>query len=396
MLSDTKIRQAKPQEKVYRLSDAKGLALEVRPTGQKIWRYRFRLAGKANMFTLGDYPTVSLAEARQKLEEARALVAQGIKPNTAKRTAVSNRIEENKNTFRLVAEDWISANTHWSESYRRQVRRTLDADAMPKIGDFPIRDISSAQVLEIINVVLKRNAPIVARNLRQWIGAAFRHGITTLRCELDPTQPLSGVVKRGKIKHHQPLKLETLPKFLQSLEAYQGYGIAKPAAQFMLMTFVRTIEIRRAEWSQFDLESSTWRIPEELMKMGTEHIVPLSTQAVALLRELHKFTGHRRFVFPNTRRPDESITATTINRVIEYIGFKGVVSGHGFRSTASTMLHELGYPELVIERQLAHMERNKVKAAYNHAQFLAERRAMMQDWSDYLDKAKAKLEVSPI
>lgn len=390
MLSDTKARQAKPQDKVYRLSDAKGLALEVRPSGQKIWRYRFRLDGKANMFTLGDYPFIGLAEARQRLEDARALVAQGINPNTAKRAAVGNRIAENKNTFRSVADDWMSANTHWSDGYRRQVRRSLEADAMPKIGDLPIRDITSAQVLEVVNAALKRNAPVVARNLRQWIGATFRHGITTLRCELDPTQPLSGVVKRGTIKHHKPLRPDTLPMFLEALDAYKGYGIAKPAAQFMLLTFVRTIEIRRAEWTQFDLDGATWRIPPHLMKMGTEHIVPLSNQAVSILRELQKFTGHRRRVFPNARDPEKPITATTVNRVIEYIGFKGVVSGHGFRSTASTMLHELGYPELVIDRQLAHMERNKVKAAYNHAQFLAERRSMMQDWADYLDKMREK------
>lgn len=394
MLSDTKARQAKPQDKVYRLSDAKGLALEVRPTGQRIWRYRFRLAGKPNMFTIGEYPAVSLAEARQKLEDARALVAKGINPNTAKRAAVDKQIEENQNTFRAVANDWIDANKHWSDSYRAQVKKTLKADAMPKLGDLPIRDIPAPLVLNVITEVIKRDAPIVARNVRQWIGATFRHGIATLRCEVDPTQMLSGVIKRGAIKHHKPLRPDTLPKFLEALDTYKGYGIAKPAAQFMLLTFVRTIEIRRAEWTQFDLDGATWRIPPDLMKMKTEHIVPLSNQAVSILRELQKFTGHRKHVFPNTRRPEEAITTTTINRVIEYIGFKGVVSGHGFRSTASTLLHELGYPELVIERQLAHMERNKVKAAYNHAQFLAERRSMMQDWADYLDKMREKQQPS--
>lgn len=388
MLSDTKVRQAKPRDKVYRLSDAKGLAIEIRPSGQKIWRYRFRLDGKANMFTLGDYPAISLADARQRLEEARALVAQGINPNTAKKSALASRIEENANTFRIVADDWMAANTHWSDGYRAQVRKTLEADAFPKFGSLPIRDITSAQVLAMLNAIIKRNAPVVARNARQWTGAVFRHGITTLRCETDPTQPLSGVVKAGNTNHHKPLRPETLPAFLKALDDYKGYGIAQPAAKFMMLTFVRTIEIRRAEWQDIDLDEATWRIPADKMKMRTEHIVPLSRQALDILRELHRLTGRRRHVFPNMRRPDEGITSTTINRIIGRMGYSGVVSGHGFRSTASTMLHELGYPELIIERQLAHMERNKVKAAYNHAEFLVERRKMMQDWADYLDSRR--------
>ncbi|MBP8812268.1 MAG: tyrosine-type recombinase/integrase [Laribacter sp.] len=390
MLSDTKVRQAKPQEKVYRIADARGLAIEIRPTGQKIWRYRFRLDGKANMFTIGEYPSVSLSEARKKLEEARELVSKGINPNTAKKTDIASRIEENANTFRVVADDWIQTNTHWSDTYRKQVRKTLEVDIFPCFGDLPIREISSAQVLAMLNGIIKRNAPLVARNARQWAGAVFRHGITTLRCETDPTQPLNGVIKVGKVNHHRPLKPETLPGFLKALYAYKGYGIAKPAAQLMMLTFVRTIEIRRAEWSDIDLENGVWRIPPEKMKMRTEHIVPLSRQSIAILRELQSLTGHHLYVFPNTRRPHEAITSTTINRVIEYMGYKGIVSGHGFRSTASTILHELGYPEKVIELQLAHMERNKVKAAYNHAQHMEERRKMMQDWADYLDQLRTR------
>lgn len=388
MISDTKARQAKPRDKIYRIADAKGLALEVRPSGQKFWRYRFRLDGKANMFTIGEYPAMGLAEARQKLEEARALVAQGINPNTAKRTAVASRIKENLTTFRSVAEEWIASSTHWSRNYAAQVSKTLALNAYPKIGNLPLNDITPAQMLAIINEVQSRGAPTVARNLRQWCGATFRYGITTLRCDSDPTAPLSGVVRRGKVKHHPPLKPESLPDFLRKLDGYLGYGVAKPATQLMLMTFVRTIEIRRAQWEDFDLDGALWRIPGEKMKMGTEHIVPLSRQAVALLRDVHMLTGHRRFVFPNTRRPDVSISATTINRVIKYIGYAGVVSGHGFRSTASTMLHEMGYPAAIIELQLAHLERNKVKAAYNHAQYLDERRQMMQDWSDFLDQQR--------
>ncbi len=219
------------------------------------------------MFTIGEYPSVSLSEARKKLEEARELVSKGINPNIAKKTDIASRIEENANTFRVVADDWIQANTHWSDSYRKQVCKTLEADIFPSFGDLPIREISSAQVLAMLNGIIKRNAPLVARNARQWTGAVFRHGITTLRCETDPTQPLNGVIKVGKVNHHRPLKPETLPEFLKAL--------------YPMLTFVRTIEIRRAEWSDIDLENGVWRIPPEKIKMRTEHIVPLSRQSIA-------------------------------------------------------------------------------------------------------------------
>lgn len=277
----------------------------------------------------------------------------------------------------------MASNTHWTAGYARQVEKTLTHDAHPKLGDLPLADINPVQVLEAPRPVLDRNARAVARNLRQWIGAVFRYGITTLRCQTDPTAALGQLVKRTVVRHHPPLPIDAIPDFLRN---YTGYGIAKPATLLMLYTFVRTAEIRNAEWSDIDWEARLWRIPGHKMKMGSDHIVPLSRQALDLLRDLHGLTGQRPRLFPNARQPQEGISATTINTVIASIGYKHLISGHGFRSTASTLLHELGYDEGVIEIQLAHMERNKVKAAYNHAKYLEQRRQMMQDYADYLDK----------
>ncbi|WP_406850162.1 tyrosine-type recombinase/integrase [Chromobacterium phragmitis] len=390
MLSDTKARQAKPTDKVYRIADAKGLALEVRPSGQKFWRYRFRFDGKPSMFTIGEYPAVGLAEARRLLEDARALVERGINPNMAKRIEKANQISSTGTSFSQVANEWISAQAHWTDGYRSQVEKTLRLNAFPKIGDLPISEITPAIMLSVIQPVIDRGAVAVARNLRQWSGAVFRYGVTTLRCASDPTAPLGQLVKRVVVRHHPPLAVDSIPNFLKALDAYKGYGIAQPAAQLMLLTFVRTAEIRSAEWCDIDWKNRLWRIPGEKMKMSTDHIVPLSAQALAILEKMKLISGNRNKIFPNARNPADGISPTTINTVIASIGFKNIISGHGFRSTASTMLHELGYDERVIEIQLAHMERNKVKAAYNHAKHLDKRRKMMQDYADYLDRRRSE------
>ncbi|WP_053074278.1 integrase arm-type DNA-binding domain-containing protein [Chromobacterium sp. LK1] len=388
MLSDTKVRQAKPTDKVYRLADAKGLCLEVRPSGQRFWRYRFRIEGKPSMFTIGEYPAISLAEARRLLEEARAMVDKGINPTTAKRVEKHANLAAAGETFEVLAADWMTANVQWSAAYRRRVANAMKTDVYPTLGALPVRDIKPPMIRNILDGIVKRDARTVARNVRMWISAVFNYGIASSRAESDPAQSFEGYIKAGAVQHHRPLAKADLPKFLNALEAYRGFGVAKPAAKLMLLTFVRTAEIRQAEWADIDLVNAIWRIPAHKMKMRTEHLVPLSRQAIALLLELKPFTEMHAHVFPNIRRPNAGIGESTINRLIGLIGFKGIVSGHGFRSTASTILYEHGYPEHIIERQLAHSERNKVKAAYNHAGYMAERKKMMQDWADLLDEQK--------
>lgn len=402
MLTDTKIRNTKPGDKPVKLTDGGGLYVEVRPTGAKLWRYRYRIAGKENVFAVGEYPAVGLSDARAIRAAARELVKQGIHPAHNRRATVAAQVAENADTFMAVALEWIEQRkTHWTPYYLRQVERGLKADVYPYVGSLPIRTVTAAHLLEIIKRVEKRGAETVALLIRQWVSAIFRYAVVTLRAENDPAAALKGATHRPKVEHHKPLSREQIPAFVKALDAYGGYRSTVIALRLMLLTFVRTVELRASHWSEFDLERAEWRIPAERMKMREPHLVPLSTQAVALLRELHTYTGGRSFLFPNYRNPKTCMTPTTLNRALERMGFNGKdsvgFSAHGFRATASTMLNELGYRPDVIERQLAHAERDKVRASYNQGEYLVERRAMMQQWADLTDEmAKAENKVSPI
>lgn len=394
-LTDAKIRATKPSDKPIKLTDGAGLYLEVRPTGTKLWRYRYRILGKENLFAIGEYgdtkPKISLADARAAARAARVLVKQGMHPSHERKTAQLANHAENANTFEVVASEWIEKTKAGSSAYyRQQIERVFKADVYPAIGRLAIRKVTAAHILKIIQSVEARGAPIVAANLRQWCSAVFRYGVSTLRVEVDPAAALRGSIMRPKTKHAKALTSDEIKLFLKGLESYGGYRITVIALKLMLLTFVRTVELRQAKWVEFDLEKSEWRIPAERMKMGEQHLVPLSCQATKLLVELRTYTGGRDHLFPNQRNPRTCMTTTTLNRALERMGLCGKdnlgFSAHGFRATASTMLHEAGYRTEVIERQLAHAERNKVRAAYNHAEFLPERRTMLQQWADKIDE----------
>lgn len=397
-LTDTKARNAKPIDKPYQMQDGQGLYLDVRPSGAKFWRYRYWPSPKkAGIFTIGEYPSVSLAEARREREWAREQVKQGLNPTQVREAERLRRMGEHANTFEAVAREWIEQNRpHWSANYLRQVESFLIKDVFPKIGNLPIRLVTAAHLLEIIRAVEKRGAQSIAVLIRQWAGQIFRYALATLRADSDPAAALYGAIKRAPVRHNPPLAKEEIPRFLNLMGQYGGYRGTVISLALMLRTFVRTVELRKAEWTEFDLDAAEWRVPADRMKMkkhmkvGEAHIVPLSRQAVELLRELHTLSGGRRFLFPNLRSPDNCMTATTINRALERMGYLGKFSGHGFRSTASTLLHEMGWRSELIERQLAHAERDKAKAAYNHAEYLPERREMMQAWSDWIDELAAK------
>lgn len=392
-LTDTKIRNSKPAEKPYKLQDGQGLYLDVRPSGSKIWRYRYWITPERDgIFTIGEYPMVTLSEARRSREWAREQVKQGLNPTHAKEAERMRRMGEHANTFELVAREWIEQNkAHWSANYLRQVETFMKRDVYSKIGALPIRLVTAAHLLGIIREVEKRGAQSIAVLIRQWSGAVFRYAVATLRADSDPAAALTGAIKRAPVRHNPPLSKDEIPKFLELTGSYGGYRGTVIALKLMLYTFVRTVELRKAEWEEIDLDAAEWRVPRERMKMakkmkaGETHIVPLSRQAVELLRELHTLSGGRKFLFPNLRSPDTCMTATTINRALERMGYAGKFSGHGFRSTASTLLHEMGWRSDVIERQLAHSERDKVRAAYNHAEYMPERREMMQAWADWVD-----------
>lgn len=389
-LTDLKIRTTKATDKPVRLADSGGLMIEIRPNGSKLWRYRYRIAGKASMFAIGDYPTVSLQEARKARDNARDLVKQGINPSQHRQENKQANIEVGKNTFRALAEEFLEKKkSAWSPKYHEQVKRLLAANAYPEFGKLPIRAVDAGHVLSAMRKMEERGAKTFAILLRQVVSAIFCYATATLRANGDPASALKGAVMRDRVEHAQPIN--DIANYKARLAEFGGNRTTAIALQLILLTFVRTAELRLAEWTEFDLDRAEWVIPAGRMKKRRPHVVPLSPQAVALLRELHRLTGGQQYLFPNTRRPEQCMSATTINRALEYLGYEtGTVTAHDFRATASTRLYESGkFRGEVIEMQLAHADKNKTRASYNHAQYLAERRELMQWWADWVDSQQA-------
>ncbi|MGE8358626.1 tyrosine-type recombinase/integrase [Pseudomonas sp.] len=385
-LTDVKIRQAKPGASPIKMADGAGLHLEVRPNGSKLWRYRYRLDGKENTFAIGAYPDVSLADARAERDVAREHVRAGRHPSHVRQTEKATQLAENRNTFKVVAEEWIEDRLgQRSQTYRDQCRRAFVNDVYPAIGRMPMREITAAQVLAILRKMDGRGATTLALQVRQWISAVFRFGVATLRADADPAAALKGAIQRKAINHSQPMSREQLREYLAAVDRYKGHRGTVIALKLLPMLFTRTGELRCARWSEFDLDGAMWEIPAERMKMRRKHLVPLPRQAVELLRELRKITAGE-LLFPGLRDPSRPISPTTLNRALEYLDMKGWHC-HDFRATASTHLYEMArWRSEVIELQLAHVERNRVRAAYNHAQYLDERREMMCVWAAFLDK----------
>ncbi len=323
-LTDAKIRNTKAGDKPLKLTDGGGLYLEIRLTGTKLWRLRYRIDGKENVFAIGGYPEIGLADARDAREKAKPLIRQGIHPSHNRQAERLANSAANANTFEAVAREWIKKKApSWTPYYLRQVERFMAADVFPFVGKLPIRNVSAAHLLEILNRIEGRGAATVALLVRQWSSAVFRYAVATLRADADPAAALKGAIQRPRVQHHKPLTRDQIAEFSKALEQYGGYRATVIALRLMLLTFVRTVELRKAEWNEFDLDRAEWRIPGERMKMREPHIVPLSSQAVELLRELATHTGGRRQLFPNLRNPSECMTATTLNRALERMGFNG-------------------------------------------------------------------------
>lgn len=419
-LTDAKIRNTKSADKPVKLPDGGGLYLEVRPAGAKLWRYRYRIGGRENVFAVGEYVAApagetaeqaaerrkgcrfTLSEARTERDRGRALVKQGVHPSHNRQAERLATHAENANTFEAVAREWIGKKKpKWTPYYLHQVESFLAADVFPYVGSLPIRNVTAAHLLAILQRLEGRGAETVALLVRQWSSAIFRYAVATLRADTDPAAALKGAIHRPKVVHHKPLSPEEVADFASALESYGGHRPTVIALSLMLLTFVRTVELRAAHWTEFDLDLAEWRIPAERMKMRVPHLVPLSRQAVELLRELHTYTGGRDYLFPNHRNPKTCMSKTTLNRALERMGLNGKdgigFSAHGFRATASTILNETGFRPDVIERQLAHAGRDKVRGAYNQAEYLEERRAMVQQWADMTDAmAKGGSTVTPI
>jgi len=385
-LTDAHARNAKPRLRPYKLPDGGGLHLLVTPTGSKLWRFRYRLGGVENTFAVGEYPLMGLQHAREARDAARRLVKEGIHPAHKRATRRSEALVEAANTFMAIADEWISQHrSDWTQYYLNQVQTVLRDDVYPSVGRLPIKTVTAHQLLAIVKRVEGRGAPTVAILIRQWCSAIFRFATATLRAEADPAGALRGAIKRPKVKHKQALRRKEIGLLSRELDEANGTEAVRIAIKLLLLTFVRPGELRAAHWSEFDLDAAEWHIPAERMKMREPHTVPLSRQALQLLRRLREIAADRPQVFPNVRDPKRIMSPTTLNRFLERMGYAGKFSAHGCRATASTVLNEMSYRPEVIERQLAHRERNSVRASYNHASYMPERRKMMQEWADFVD-----------
>lgn len=391
-LTAMQVKQAKPQDKTYKLSDGKGLNLEVHPNGSKYWRLSYRYQQKQKTLAIGVYPVVSLAEARELTLEAKKQLQNNIDPSAHKRQL---KLVSTEQSFKPVAEQWFNKESgRWSKDHASKVWRSLEVDAFPHLGDMPIRDIKTSDVLFVIRRIEKRGALDVAGRIKQRISSIFRYAIQIGMLDYNPADALKDVIETRKVQHRKAIKTEEIPAFLNELDDYKGYPLTKYALKFIVYTFVRPGELRSAEWKDFDLQKGIWRIPAEKMKMKEEHIVPLSKQCLELLETVKQLTGKFDLVFPGSHDSRKPMSENTLTYAIrKRLGFDA--TAHGFRTTASTTLNEHGYRVDVIERQLAHGERNKVRAAYNRAQHLQERTEMMQWYSDYLDSLKSCSNIIP-
>jgi integrase len=391
-LTDVKIRNAIPKSKPYKLSDGEGMFLLVTPSGSKYWRLKYRFGGRERILALGVYPDVGIAKARKQRAEAREALEAGQDPGAMKKEAKRQRVLKGEHTFEGIALEWYEQNRHrWTPRYSSTVMFRLKRHIFPLLGNRPLADIAAPELLTMLRVVEKSGALDLAQRLLQVCGQIFMYAIATGHAERNPVPDLRGALKTPVRKHRAYLNAADLPVYLQKLAVYDGGLQTQLALKLLLLTFVRTIELRGAQWKEIDFDKAEWRIPAERMKMREQHIVPLSRQAVTLLRELQGFTGNWPLLFPNRTKPDTFISENTMLYALYRMGYHSRATAHGFRSTASTILNENGFMPDVIERQLAHGERNKVRAAYNHAQYLTERRKMMQWWADYLDGEAKKL-----
>lgn len=390
-LTHTACKNAKPKEKPYKKADGGGLYLEVMPNGSKYWRMKYRFAGKEKRLAIGVYPLISLSDAREAREDAKKLLAQNVDPSDRKRQEKRQIVRNAQNTFKAIALEWHENQKGcWSQNHANNVLHRLKTDIFPYIGQRPLASIEAPEILDALRKIEKRGALDIAGRTRQICGQVFRYGIQTGRCKRDPSVDLKGALKTRKTTHFAALDIRDIPEFLQALERNDArlYNRTRRAIRLSMLTFVRPGELRQARWEEIDFEAREWIIPAERMKMGRAHIVPLSKQSLALLEDQKEETGafNTPWVFPSQIRLKEPMSDGTVLVAIKKLGFKGRMTAHGFRALARTTIREkLGYDPDIIECQLAHKAAGPLGEAYNRAQFLGQRKEMMQGWADYLD-----------
>ncbi|CAI1000337.1 Putative prophage CPS-53 integrase [Serratia marcescens] len=384
-LNNLQIRNAKPAPKPYSLSDGLGLSLLVEPNGSKNWRFRYRFAGKPKMISFGVYPAVSLADARSKRDEARRQVAEGQNPSALRKEKKLAQLYGDANTFEAIAKEWHRSKlATWSAGYAAEIMRAFCLDIFPYLGQCSISTIKPLELLTVLRKIEARGALDKMRKVRQRCGEVFRYAIATGRAEYNPAADLSSVLPGPNTTHYPFLTVDELPDFLTALEGYSGSLLGKLATKLLMLTGVRGVELRMAQWQEIDLDNALWEIPLTRMKMRRAHLVPLSTQAVAILNELKAYTGHYRYVFPGRADVNKPMSDACINQLLKRIGYHGRLTGHGFRHMMSTVLHEQDFNTAWIEMQLAHVDKNAIRGTYNHAQYLEKRRDMLQWYADFI------------
>ncbi|HCA7855107.1 integrase arm-type DNA-binding domain-containing protein [Enterobacter hormaechei] len=404
-LTDTKVRSAKPEAKEYSLADGDGMFLLIHPNGSKYWRFRFRFGGKQHLMAFGVYPETSLADARQKREEARRLVAAGVDPREHKRAVKEEQAKE-VITFESVARDWHASNQKWSESHSGRVLKSLEDNLFDAIGKRNIAELKTRDLLIPIKAVEVSGRLEVAARLQQRTTAIMRFAVQSGLIDYNPAQEIAGAVATAKRQHRAALELNRIPELLHRIDIYTGRPLTRLAVELTLLVFIRSSELRFARWSEVDFETAMWTIPGEReplegvkhshrgSKMRTPHLVPLSSQALTILEKIKRMSGNRELIFVGDHDPRKPMSENTVNKALRVMGYdtKVEVCGHGFRTMACSSLIESGlWSRDAVERQMSHQERNSVRAAYIHkAEHLGERRLMVQWWADYLDANRAK------
>ncbi|WP_107885546.1 tyrosine-type recombinase/integrase [Neisseria elongata] len=391
-LNDRQIKNAKPAEtgKKTKLFDGGGLYLEVTPAGGKIFRLKYRIGGKEKTLTIGKYPAVSLSEARQATENARRLLASGQDPSEAKQQEKRERQAAALNTFESIARRWHTDNLHrWKENHAARIISDFEKDVFPAIGEIQITEISVSDVKAVISAIIARGATVTAEKVRQWIGAVYQYAAMLEITDRNPAAVLRGHFEQAKTDHRPALPREELTEFYRRLILAEIKPQNRIALILNMLTFLRSTELRGGQWNEIDFDAAMWTVPAQRMKHEKTapkppHAVPLADWTLELLAELKEITGNTPFLFPSRTKTDGFISDATISRIIERMGYKGRVTPHGFRALASSILNEQGYNPDAIERQLAHVEEDRIRAAYNRADYMDERREMMQWYSDYL------------
>jgi integrase len=387
-LTDTEIRKSKAGDRAYRVSDGSGLYLWITPAGGKLWRWAYEFCGKEKLMSFGKYPDVPLALARERHGEARKLLARGIDPMAERKAAKTAEKAAAESSFRTIAGLWFD---HWQVDKSRQhvdaTRRRMEANIFPLLDARSIGEIEAPELVAMVKAIEERGAADLAKRALENVGQIFRFAIAHGHAKRNPASEIrpADILRPTRKTNLARIDAKDLPGLLRAIEVYQGKQVTRLAMKLMAMTFVRTSELIGAKWSEFDLEAARWNLPAERMKMKDPHIVPLATQAIEVLEMLRTLTGASEWLFPGDRDDSKPMSNNTILGALKRMGYKGQMTGHGFRGLASTILHEKGYAHEHIELQLAHAPRNAVSAAYNHALYLEPRAKMMQEWADYLD-----------